>query len=47
MKLITDAGIRLDSKGLQEGEVRYQLENIDVGGSLVLGAFSIDYRDPS
>lgn len=47
MKLITDAGIRLDGKGLQEGEVRYQLENIDVGGSLVLGAFSIDYRDPS
>ena len=47
MKLITDAGIRLDGKGLLEGEVRYRLENIDVGGSLVLGAFSIDYRDPS
>lgn len=47
MKLITDAGIRLDGKGLLEGEVRYRLENIDVGGSLVLGAFSIEYRDPS
>lgn len=47
MKLITDAGIRLDGPGLLEGEVRYRLENIDVGGSLVLGAFSIQYRDPS
>lgn len=47
MKLITDAGIRLDGKGLLEGEVRYRLENIDIGGSLVLGAFSIEYRDPS
>ena len=47
MKLITAAGVRLDGKGLLEGEVRYRLENIDVGGSLVLGAFSIEYRDPS
>ena len=47
MALITAAGVRLDGPGLQEGEVRYRLENIDVGGSLVLGAFSIQYRDPS
>lgn len=47
MRLITGAGITLVGAGLQEGEVRYRLENIDVGGSLVLGAFSIEYRDPS
>lgn len=47
MRLITGAGIALAGAGLQEGEVRYRLENIDVGGSLVLGAFSIEYRDPS
>ncbi len=47
MRLITAAGIVLAGAGLQEGEVRYRLENIDVGGSLVLGAFSIEYRDPS
>lgn len=47
MPLLTAAGVRLDGPGLLEGEVRYRLENIDVGGSLVLGAFSIHYRDPS
>lgn len=47
MRLITGAGIALAGAGLQEGEVRYRLENIDVGGSLVLGAFAIEYRDPS
>ncbi|MFD2754289.1 hypothetical protein [Comamonas terrae] len=47
MPLITAAGIRLDGLGLQEGAVHYRLENIDVGGSLVLGAFTIQYRDPS
>lgn len=47
MRLITAAGIALDGFGIQEGEVRYRLENIDVGGSLVLGSFSIQYRDPS
>lgn len=31
---------------VQEGSVTYRLENIDVGGGLVLGSFSIDYRDP-
>lgn len=32
---------------LREGDVSYRLENIDVGGSLVLGAFTVDYRDPT
>ena len=36
----------LGGRGLQEGEVAYRLENIDVGGALVLGSFSVDYRDP-
>jgi len=26
--------------------VLYRLENIDVGGGLVLGQFTVDYRDP-
>lgn len=47
MALITAAGIRLDGPGLVEGDVRYRLENIDVGGSLVLASFTIQYRDPS
>lgn len=32
---------------LREGAVSYRLENIDVGGSLVLGSFSVEYRDPT
>ena len=32
---------------LQEGSVSYRIENIDVGGGLVLGSFSVEYRDPS
>jgi hypothetical protein len=32
---------------LREGAVSYRLENIDVGGSLVLGSFTVDYRDPT
>lgn len=31
---------------LREGAVSYRLENIDVGGSLVLGSFNVEYRDP-
>jgi len=38
--------VTLGGRGLQEGEVTYRLENIDVGGALVLGSFSVDYRDP-
>lgn len=29
----------------REGEVAFRLENVDVGGGLVLGTFSISYRD--
>jgi hypothetical protein len=32
---------------LREGSVSYRLENIDVGGSLILGSFSVEYRDPT
>lgn len=45
MPAITRAGVRIDGLGLREGEVRFRLENIDVGGSLVLGLFTLDYRD--
>lgn len=37
----------LRAGALTEGEVTYRLENIDVGGGLVLGSFSVEYRDPS
>jgi hypothetical protein len=47
MKALTNAGVVVDGAGLREGEVVYRLENIDVGGELVLGTFTIDYRDPS
>lgn len=29
----------------KEGEITFRLENIDVGGGLVLGAFTLAYRD--
>jgi hypothetical protein len=36
----------IEGAGIVEGEVRFRLENIDVGGGLVLGMFTLDYRDP-
>ncbi len=47
MPAMTQAGVEVTGGGLREGEVTYRLENIDVGGELVLGTFTIDYRDPS
>ena len=47
MPAMTHAGVEVTGGGLREGEVIYRLENIDVGGELVLGTFTIDYRDPS
>lgn len=41
-----NALVAVDGAGMVEGEVRYRLENIDVGGGLVLGMFTFDYRDP-
>ena len=46
MPAITQAGVEIAKSGIREGEVRYRMENIDVGGSLVLGLFTLDYRDP-
>ena len=37
----------LRAGALTEGEVTFRLENIDVGGGLVLGSFSVEYRDPN
>lgn len=45
MRDITSAGVSVEGAGVQEVDVTYRLENLDVGGSLVLGAFSVDYRD--
>lgn len=39
--------VQLRTGALREGAVSYRLENIDVGGSLVLGSFSVEYRDPT
>lgn len=47
MPLLTQMGIEIEGGGMAEGEVRYQLENIDVGGALVLGLFTLGYRDPT
>lgn len=47
MQAITAAGVQINGAGLREGDVAYRLENIDVGGALVLGQFTVDYRDPS
>lgn len=47
MAAITSAGVDINGAGIREGEVRYRLENIDVGGELVLGTFTLDYRDPN
>lgn len=41
-----NAVVNLAGRGLVEGDVAYRLENIDVGGGLVLGSFTVDYRDP-
>lgn len=38
--------VQVEGRGIVEGDVLYRLENIDVGGGLVLGLFTIDYRDP-
>lgn len=38
--------VRVEGRGLVEGAVSYRVENIDVGGGLVLGSFTVDYRDP-
>lgn len=38
--------VQIVDRGLIEGDVLYRLENIDVGGGLVLGLFTLDYRDP-
>ena len=37
----------LRTQSVRELDVTYRLENIDVGGGLVLGSFSVEYRDPS
>lgn len=41
MQLVT-----IEARGLLEGDVHFRLENIDVGGGLVLGMFTLDYREP-
>lgn len=46
MAAVKAAGVEIDGAGLTHGEVIYRLENIDVGGGLVLGMFTLDYREP-
>lgn len=38
--------VQIEGRGIVEGDVMYRLENLDVGGGLVLGLFTVDYRDP-
>lgn len=46
MPFVKQAGIEIEARGLVHGDVLYRLENIDVGGGLVLGMFTLDYREP-
>lgn len=47
MPQLAQMGIEIEAGGMVEGDVRYRLENIDVGGALVLGLFTLAYRDPT
>jgi hypothetical protein len=47
LPLLAQMGIEIEAGGMVEGDVRYRLENIDVGGALVLGLFTFAYRDPA
>lgn len=38
---------KLTPKYLREGDITFRLENIDVGGALVMGTWTLGYRDPS
>jgi hypothetical protein len=44
MPALTAAGITIAADGMVEGDVTYRVENLDVGGGLVLGLFTIQYR---
>lgn len=44
MPMLTQAGISITAGGVAEGDVTYRLEGLDVGGGLVLGQFSLQYR---
>ncbi|MFD1709849.1 hypothetical protein FVQ98_14055 [Ottowia sp. GY511] len=46
IKDMTAKGARITGQ-VRETAVSYQLENLDVGGSLVLGTFTVKYRDPT
>lgn len=44
MPALTAAGITIAAGGVVEGDVTYRVENLDVGGGLVLGLYTIQYR---
>lgn len=46
IKAMTASGLRITSL-VSETVVSYQLENLDIGGALVLGTFTVKYRDPT
>lgn len=45
MQWVQQRKVWVAGTGITEGDVRYRLENIDVGGALVLGSFAFEYRD--
>lgn len=47
MPALTQAGISIAASGVAEGDVTYRLEGLDVGGGLVQGLFSLQYRSSS
>jgi len=47
MPAITAAGVGITASGVSDGDVTYRVEGLDVGGGLVLGMFTLQYRDSS
>ena len=45
MRAVQAVGVEVSGTGLRVGAVQYHLENMDLPGALVLGQFSLDYRD--
>lgn len=45
MPALTAAGVGITAGGIEEGDVTYRVEGLDVGGGLALGIFSLQYRN--
>lgn len=46
LQQLTKEQIGVTPNYLREGDVAFRLENIDLGGGLILASFTLGYRDP-